>query len=290
MARLLLFFIGLFIGFSAQAQGDNLTGLYFKNQLYFNPAAAGAFETTAVTLNARGQWFSNFGNPIFAHAYLSVEHYVPKWNSGFGLRYNFQKHGSLITESDYGLTYNYRLKFTETHFLNIGTNITLAQQHFAADKIRPPLSPEDLAAVKASEYQLDTDLGFLYKNNNFQIGISIRHLNQPRFTHNLAFGFRRTITTYINAQYDFFNAKKTLRFSPSLQGINAGPFYFIAVGGLWSYKEKIYAGFHLRPNNSGLGMAYHAGGTLFGKATILFGYEPVRIFGSTFETLLRFTF
>ncbi len=158
------------------AQQDPQFSMYFNNQLFFNPAAAGAEYNTQIVGQFRNQWVGFDGAPTTAS--LTGDHYFKKIRSSFGVigmydEIGFQKTGKAL------LAYAYRIPIKKT-FLQIGVDFGTITQEMEGNFI--PIQPGDPSIPTGSS----TDTKFIFSgglyfwSKRFSAGFSARNLNGPK--------------------------------------------------------------------------------------------------------------
>jgi len=178
MKKLIPLFI-LCISFLGKTNAqDPFSDHYLFNQVYHNPAAAGADGKKMITLNYRDQWR---GIGTFKNVFASYEHPVEKLNSTFGLTILYNKL-SRQNHSNIGLTYNYNIKVLEDLEFRIGTQVSILSgtinfSEFITATVDPNIPSDD-----RNGSSIDFAVGILSTFKNFKIGISIQHLLEPNIT------------------------------------------------------------------------------------------------------------
>ncbi|MFK8007931.1 MAG: PorP/SprF family type IX secretion system membrane protein [Saprospiraceae bacterium] len=178
MKKLILLSI-IYISFLGKMNAqDPLSDHYLFNQVYHNPAAAGANNKKVITLNYRDQWR---GISTFKNVFASYEHPVEKLNSTFGLTILYDKL-SRHTRSNIGLTYNYNIKILEELEFRVGTQVSILSgttkfSEFGSATIDPNTPSND-----RSGSSIDFAVGVLSTFKKLKIGLSIQHLLEPNIT------------------------------------------------------------------------------------------------------------
>ena len=172
---LLIFCISFFGKMNAQ---DPLSDHYFFNQVYHNPATAGADGKKVITLNYRDQWR---GISTFKNVFASYEHPVEKLNSSFGLTILYDKVSS-HTRSNIGLTYNYNIKFLDELNLRIGTQVSLLSGATRFSQFITAVPDPSIPSDDRSGSSFDFSIGAFLTFKKVKLGASIQHLLEPNIT------------------------------------------------------------------------------------------------------------
>lgn len=161
----------LFFSVHSFAQQVPLTGFYWNNYSFYNPAMGGvAFKHEANTLY-RSQWDKVNGAPnsLFVNygTNLADRH-------GVGFNYLYETIGNsnihLVKAN-----YNYQLKLDEERKLALGTAITY--QHLSwINEWNPPQSGNDPSLPTPTSRSVGLDLGAAYFGEDLVAGISITQL------------------------------------------------------------------------------------------------------------------
>lgn len=158
---------------------------YGFNQFFLNPAAAGNSGTMDVTALYRTQWtgyngtFDQGGAPV--SQIISVNTPLSFLSGGVGLVImNDQIGGGGINRSIKG-SYAYRKRFGPSTF-SAGIAVGSYSRVLDGTQYRPreqddPVIPN----TRIGDTQLDVDLGVMLSNPGYQLGVSVKHINQPSF-------------------------------------------------------------------------------------------------------------
>lgn len=169
---------------------DPIFSQYYANPLYLNPALAGSTLSNRAIVNYRNQWPSLAAN--FVTYNVSYEHYVPQFNSTFGLLVNTDRTaGGAFNTSSASLIYTYNLQASRDWFVNLSVqggfstrNLRWADLVFE-DAIHPVYginyyTTQETPPLKSSIYFADFSFGAVagYKDILYG-GIAIHHLAEP---------------------------------------------------------------------------------------------------------------
>ncbi|WP_026945589.1 PorP/SprF family type IX secretion system membrane protein [Algoriphagus marincola] len=113
-----IFLAFIFISFFAKGQ-DVQYSQFYANPLYLNPAFAGSTDQTRLGANFRNQW------PGLDESFISYTAYADFFkeeiNSGFGLIFTGSRESFLQSQvMEAGLVYSYRLRLSESDFIQFG--------------------------------------------------------------------------------------------------------------------------------------------------------------------------
>lgn len=169
---------------SAVAQRDAQFSLFNINQLYFNPAAAGAGNATRFQVAHRTQYSGyQATNPADEGGALSTQLFsfsMPIKNFGVGFYAVNDKSGP-ITYQDFKVAASYKIPMGSGN-LQLGANAGVFRQGLNYDKLRPnDLDDPLLQTGTISEMHPDVGVGARYETDAFHVGLSMNHLLQPKY-------------------------------------------------------------------------------------------------------------
>lgn len=186
------FFTVIVFAWMASLQGsaqDFHYSQFYAAPLYLNPALTGSTELSRVGLNYRKQW------PGLDHdfnAYSAYfDHYSFDLKSGFGLAVNsFQETNMKVNTTDISAFYAYNLQLAETWNFRMGTQVSMVRRSADLDNLifgdqvdlfNRTINPATLDNVPDFEPYSYLDIGFggLLTNENFWLGSSFHHVNEP---------------------------------------------------------------------------------------------------------------
>lgn len=191
MKKYLIGFCLFVIGLSAIAQDFHYSQFYAA-PLYLNPALTGSTELSRVGFNYRKQW------PGLEHDFNSYsayfDHYSFDLKSGIGVAVNsFQETNMNVNTSDISLFYSYNLQIAESWNFRMGTQASIVQRSADLDNLvfgdqvdlfnRTITSGTIDNVPDFDPYSyLDISFGALLNNENFWVGSSFHHVNQPNIS------------------------------------------------------------------------------------------------------------
>lgn len=162
---------------------------FYAAPLYLNPALTGSTELSRVGLNYRKQW-PGLDHDFNAYS-VYFDHYSFDLKSGVGLAVNsFQETNMKVNTTDVSAFYSYNLQIAESWNFRMGTQVSLVRRSADLDNLifgdqvnlfsRSINSGtiDDVPDFDPYSY-LDIGFGALLNNENFWLGSSFYHVNQP---------------------------------------------------------------------------------------------------------------
>jgi len=180
---------------------------YMFNMQMYNPASAGFTNSIVASAIHRQQWYGMEGNP--QTTLVSIDAPLRMINSGVGLNLTNDRIGFFSTTT-IQLAYNYQMPFLDgtlgmgihLGMNNMGINLqdvrTSGGQGIGNDPVLQNLQD-------VSGFLFDFGLGVFYSvADQYEIGISLGHINQPRFDQDAGDGiFRQRRVLNISGNYNF---------------------------------------------------------------------------------------
>jgi type IX secretion system PorP/SprF family membrane protein len=183
-----IIFLGLLSGIKGNAQDFHYSQFYAA-PLYLNPALTGSTELSRVGVNYRKQW------PGLDHdfnAYSAYfDHYSFDLRSGIGLAVNsFQETNMKVNTTDVSAFYSYNLQLAESWNFRMGTQVSWVRRSAALDNLifgdqvdlfNRTINAGTIDNIPDFEPYSYLDIGFgaLLNNENFWLGSSFHHINEP---------------------------------------------------------------------------------------------------------------
>jgi len=201
-------FIVLFVvAVSAFGQGDPQFSQNMYSRLTVNPAYAGSTGGLCATALYRNQWVGFQGQPTTGS--FSLDGLASPLHGGVGLVVNADKIG-LENSTDVRLSYAYRMRLFTNGRLALGLSAGLLNKTINADGFVSGSNTPDpnIPAGTPSSNAVDVGFGAYFNTNDFYVGISSLHLNQPTLEYTGASnggGIKYQVqrTYYIMAGYNY---------------------------------------------------------------------------------------
>lgn len=274
----LVFFVLVFIATALESMGqDPQYSQYYAAPLYLNPAFTGSELRGRVGVNYRNQWpgldatFNTFS------AYYDT--YLEDYNSGVGVMVtNDVESASSLKSITISALYAYELRVGENAYFRPGfqasymrrdigfyENLVFANQISPSDPFGPILPGDALLGLGEPVNMFSLSLGGLFFTENFWLGASAHHVNQPNQSF-LDEGFSNLPAKYsIHTGYrislgrgamkrDFTHTYKQRYITPTLNYKRQGPFEQLDVGAYVFLEPLIigawYRGLPYKPVNN----------------------------------------
>ena len=219
--KALLFWILVNISiFVAKAQQDPQFSQNRFNQLTINPGFAGSTGLINVSILNRFQWVGFPGAPVTTVFNADASVHLIGNTDGIGFSVvndviGFEKNVSV------GLSYSWRTQFGRGT-LGSGISLGLMNKNLNFDMTGIDgsdlvnLSDPSLPKGKVAGIVADIGLGMYYKDENYELSISGRHLNKPVMTFDQSGKYTIPRTYYISGSYTFKMADERIEAIPSL--------------------------------------------------------------------------
>jgi type IX secretion system PorP/SprF family membrane protein len=168
----------------AVGQKDAQFSLFSLNQLYLNPAAAGADGLTKFQLTHRTQYTGYQGTNLADEGgALSTQLFsfsMPIKNFGVGF-YALNDRSGPRTDQDFKLSAAYHIPLAGGNF-QVGASAGVFRQSIDYGKLRAR-DPDDplIQTGVISEINPDLAVGVRYENDAFYAGVSLNHLLKPKY-------------------------------------------------------------------------------------------------------------
>ncbi len=180
MKKLILLFAVAGFGISAYCQQIPLHSQYMMDLSMVNPAVAGSYDFTPISLNYRQQWVGFEGAPITQN--LNMHKYIGN-NVGLGLSF-FNEVTSPTRRTGIQLSFAYHIPLSDdfSKKLSFGLSPVFFQHYLNADLITTD-QPNDPAVINGFNNQFcpDANFGVMFtKDNKYYVGLSVFNLLQIR--------------------------------------------------------------------------------------------------------------
>ncbi|HSJ68975.1 MAG TPA: type IX secretion system membrane protein PorP/SprF [Anditalea sp.] len=187
----IVFFAILFFCQAFKSYGqDPQYSQYYAAPLYLNPAMAGTEFTSRLGLNYRSQWPGLDANFSTFSAYFDT--FNEDLNSGFGFHLMNDVEGAAgLRSTSLSGAYSYELRISENAYFRPGFQASYIRRDIGfyenlvfANNIDPtdpfgPVVGETLDGFGEPVNMLSLSLGGLFFTENFWIGATANHINQP---------------------------------------------------------------------------------------------------------------
>jgi type IX secretion system PorP/SprF family membrane protein len=195
-------FTALFLSlFSVRVKSQDIQySQYYANPIYLNPATTGNTDKTRFGVNFRNQWPALDQTFVAYTAYFDL--YAEQLNSGFGIIIQGANESFTQTSTrEIGLVYSYRLKLSETNFIQAGFQASFLSRDAFFDRVilgtqldvnkgliigQPGDGFEGDSQISSG----DANAGMVYYGRNLWIGVAVAHLLRPEISY-LAVGDNR---------------------------------------------------------------------------------------------------
>lgn len=249
----------LLANYSVFAQQDAQLSQYMFNPLYINPATAGTDGVMKFQLHYRNQWTAyqttydgsgSLGTQLFtASMPLNGLH------SGLGIQFVNDKTPSGSGYQNMLLSYSYQIGLRNGSIISIGVKGGFHTKTFDSN-FRPGESGDpivDAALKKLNETKADLSLGVLYKADNYQIGVSLNHVNNPNYSFGVDRASQYTIKQALNvtASYDYY-LNDDVKVTPTALWRSDFVTTALEGGAIFTYTEKYWLGGSYRLNDAGI--------------------------------------
>lgn len=187
--RLKTWFLAVLISLASGnlfAQDPEFTQFY-ANQLYLNPAFAGASYCPKVSMNHRNQWPGISGSFVTTSA--SYDQHVDALSGGIGLLVLNDRAGEgTLNTLNVSAMYSYELQVTRKFTIRAGLQGTYAQKRVDWDKLTfgDQIDPRRGFIFTTNEVQrdeprsfVDFSAGMLGYTDQIFVGFAVHHLTQP---------------------------------------------------------------------------------------------------------------
>lgn len=200
MKKFIFFVIFTCLTLLTKAQQDPQFSQNMFNILFVNPAFAGTDKDIQASAINRQQWVGIEDAPVTTVFNISSPIKFMGSDHGIGLTVLSDKLG---VEENTAMRFNYAYqKKVRKGSLNIGISIGFQNNSLQGDWYIPDgddftSAEDDLGSASVDDSKLVFDLGFgiYYKTNNFYVGTSVSHLNEPNI------GYSDEIKTYLARHY-----------------------------------------------------------------------------------------
>jgi type IX secretion system PorP/SprF family membrane protein len=156
-----------------KAQQVPLLDQYYINPMVYNPAMAG-YENLFNGYLMRNQKFQGFDGGQITHL-LTLDAALKEGKYGVGLNLMSDDVG-LFNNTQAMLSYSYRLKIGQHHFLRLGLSAGVADFRINMNGVQADLSDPSLINNDYKRTKFSANVGFSYSYKNLRVGLAIPQL------------------------------------------------------------------------------------------------------------------
>jgi type IX secretion system PorP/SprF family membrane protein len=271
--KVLLYWVIVIISiFVTKAQQDPQFSLNRLNQLTVNPGFAGSSGLINFSILNRYQWVGFPGAPVTTVFNTDASVHLIGSNDGIGLSVvndviGFEKNISV------GLNYSWRAQVGNGS-LGSGISAGLMNKNINLDMTGIDgsdlinLSDPSLPQGEASGVLADLGIGLFYQNKNYELALSVRHLNQPTLSFGESGRYSLRRHYYMSGSYTLQMANERLEALPSFFFKTDATTWQADVNMIVQYDKRLWGGVGYRVGDA---IIITAGAELFNG--IKFGYS-----------------
>lgn len=116
-------------------------------------------------------------NPVrFSSGY---ERTIDKINSSIGAYYYYSQMWNISNTNTLGISYSYKFKFTDSHFLKLGIQLNVIRLYIDYSQNDPVIPDPCVSYVEESGIKADINLGIWYSWKKLSIGASVINVFRP---------------------------------------------------------------------------------------------------------------
>ena len=270
---------------TANAQQDNLSGMFWNNYAYFNPSLTGFKYHHQAYLNYRSQWVDGDRTPKDLFANYAVD--LANLNFGLGMTYNHEEIGFYSNDKAL-VNASYHIKTGEKSNIAIGVNGGVL-----LSKLDGTYVNSEGTNLEATDLQtlFTLDVGISFQSEIFMLGIGSININNPSSLSDVDSIFDYVLEPTYNTFLEYkWSLSDNFSLMPRVM-IQTDLIYFTGeVNAQLQFKDKIMLGVGVRTNGSVL---LSADFDLKKKFRMGYQYElntgdPLKVFGPSHEAVLGF--
>jgi type IX secretion system PorP/SprF family membrane protein len=220
---------------------------FMFNQLYFNPATAGAENMTKFQIIHRTQWanyqapFDEGGSP--GQQIFTASLPLNGWKSGVGLQFLNDKLGP-ISNQDIALSYAYKFNLSNGSVFSVGARGGYYTRSLNYNLLRPNDLNDDLIKTGSyNENRVDLGLGVYYNAGNYFVGASMMHINDKSKV--------SPKQLYLNAGYKYYLSDE-FEIMPTILYKTDFVTNTLNGGLMFTYSDKYWLGGSYRAGDAGI--------------------------------------
>lgn len=262
------------IWISCYAQQDPSSSLYMYKTEIYNPGAIGVDGLFNITASSRKQWVGFEGAPFTASFTASAPITIAHTKHGVGLT---------VESDDIGFDSNISFSGSYAYLwdmglgtLGIGVNLGMINTNLDPKWFIPggsaftPAEQDPLIPTNNESFvAFDAGLGIYLSNENYYVGLSVKHLNKPKIKYSEATPyFSRHY--YLTGGYIFQLSNPSFEIIPSAQGLLCDGIMQLTTTALVRYNKKLWGGLSYRTSDALIGSV---GLELYNGIKICYAYD-----------------
>ncbi|MCC5919276.1 MAG: type IX secretion system membrane protein PorP/SprF [Cyclobacteriaceae bacterium] len=245
----------LFVGYTeSKAQQDAQFNQYMFNTLYYNPAFAGVEGLTTISAIHRSQWAgyrttSNMRGAPTTNM-VSLNTVFSTIRTGVGLHIVEDDHGPL-KNMEIQLSGSHHVRLNDKTKLSLGARLGIFSQTIDFDQYMA-IDPDDplLGSGRESQVRPDLSVGAFIRNEKWYAGVSVTRLLPTEFDFGVS-EMRNPLANHLYTTFGYdYEANFNLVLTPSFLVKTDFITYQFELGGLATYKEKMWGGLFYRQQES----------------------------------------
>ena len=262
--KLLYIFLTIFILSSSAtfAQQDAQLSQYMFNPLYINPATAGIDGVTKFQLHYRNQW-SGYQTSLDGSGSLGTQIFTASMplnglHSGIGIQFVNDLTPSGAGYQNMLLSYSYQINLSSGAIISLGAKGGFYTKSYKT-KFRPRETGDPIVDALSGGYNqttADFSVGALYKAANYQIGVSLNHVNSPTYNIGVDKTGINPIKQVLNltGSFDYY-LNDDIKVSPMALWKTDFNTNVLEGGAIFTYTERYWLGGSYRLNDAGIVIA-----------------------------------
>lgn len=260
MKLIFIFGVMILLVISGNAQQDVQISHNFYNIMMYNPGYVGSKDAICATALNRQQWRGFDGAPVSSVFSASTPFRL------FGAEHGAGVH---IINDEAGFGSSLGINISYSYKMDIGPgklgagigfgfiNSSLDAEWFvpAGDSHTPPSGDPFVPAGNENALITDFAAGVFYHTENYYIGFSSTHINEPTLEYSSTSNPFLTRHYYFKAGYNFMLENPSFTAMPSLFLQSDGAISQLSIGGIVDYEDKLWGGVFYRFGSAIVGIA-----------------------------------
>ncbi|GHT15443.1 membrane protein [Bacteroidia bacterium] len=228
------------------AQHDSQIGSYAFNQVMFNPAYAGGAKRSEATILQRSQFIGFAGAPSVWNIAIKTPFEIEGLEQGAAFTLSSDRIGA-FNKLHFAMGYAYWHKLQDA---KIGAGVSLGAVSYTMTPTWEGIVDEAIPTQKESaSAAFDVNVGLCYQRQNWSVGLSCTHVNQPQTLKLLSEDYGLTVqrTFYLNGEYRWQTPIEDLWFNPTAMVMMVSLLRpQLGIGGYAVYREQYWGGLSYR--------------------------------------------